>query len=270
MDAVVIRVICEQVFDHFARLGAWPQAVTILNESALEPSPLGVGDLFEAAEVHRHCLRFTEELRQLQRAEAGIGRARGRGALQMADETVEGRPSTFERSLACRVRLETLSEPLHRGQQTGGDRCRHRVERLDRRLDRLGPLSDVSCLGRRSLLARGVLAVITGEVQVGEVNERVPAVDLSGGKAGTYARLDSRQLALIVSVRFGSADTDLSKQGGDASWRKVLDLAVKLMKAGILADLGHLQLPDGSQSVGNHGLRRYPQPAPPGRLAWRA
>ena len=64
--------------------------------------------------------------------------------------------------------------------------------------------------------------------------------------------------------------TDLSKQGGDARWRKVLDLAVELVKAGVLADLGHLQFPDCLQSVGNHGLRRYPQPAPPGRLAWRA
>ena len=65
-----------------------------------------------------------------------------------------------------------------RRQKGDGHRRRQGVERLDSGVDRVWPPPEMGRLGCGALLGRGVLAVITGDVEVRQVDERIPPVHL--------------------------------------------------------------------------------------------
>ncbi len=144
--------------------------------------------------------------------------------------------------------------PRTAGSSAVGDRRRHGVERADGGVDRVRPGGEVPGAGRVPLGRGGVLAVVAGEVEVVEVDERVAAVGLvrrrrtSAGRprrpAGVPRRAGRRT---GVAVGRGGRAPAATPVGGE-----VLDGAVVAVHADPLADLGEHEVADcGDPFVGH-------------------
>ncbi len=101
------------------------------------------------------------------------------------------------------------------------------------------------------------------------MHERVPAVGLGEHETGAHAGLLRRQLCLVVRVRLGVAAPDRGEHRRHPGRGKVLYLAVESVQTGVLADLGHVQVPDGTKAVGDHG-KTVTAIASEGPVAWLA
>ena len=158
----------------------------------------------------------------------------------MSDQPVETSPAAVACRSVGRHQLEVLAEPADRRQKRARDRCRYRVEGLDRTVDGVRPGAQVSCPGRCPLVCGGVLAVVAGEVEVQEVNQRVPPVDLDHGECSARARLCRGQVCFVVRIRLGSTLPQRCEQGRYSRRREVLSPAVEFVQTRELAGLGHV------------------------------
>ncbi|GAA3128714.1 hypothetical protein GCM10020001_057940 [Nonomuraea salmonea] len=64
------------------------------------------------------------------------------------------------------------------------------VERGERLVDGLGPEREVGRLGRRALLLRRVVAVVAGEIEVGQMDQGVLAVQFQLAELGAQRLLE--------------------------------------------------------------------------------
>ena len=98
-------------------------------------------------------------------------------------------------------------------------------------------------LGPRGVpfLLRGVVPVVAGQVELAEVEDRVPAVQFEPGVADPLLLLGRGQVRLVVRVRqpfaVGPRRRQPGQPGPDARRRQVLRLAVVLVPACVLAYL---------------------------------
>ena len=97
--------------------------------------------------------------------------------------------------------------------------------------------------GTTAVSGRGVLPVVAGQIEVHQVNERVPAMLLDHGVARVHAGFHRAEVRLVVAVWIARSLAESREEGRDAARREVLQLAVELMTPGILPDLRHIRFP---------------------------
>ena len=134
--------------------------------------------------------------------------------------------------------------------------------------------------GRGPLFRRGVLPVVTRQVQLGQVEQRVPPVQFQVPVGDLGPGLERGQVRLVVWVRLRRPGLPGAVQPDQAvpySGRgQILDPAVVLMAPGELADVGDVQIADSPDPGGEfiHRPGRYrawpppvtdPRPPCPGR-----
>jgi hypothetical protein len=104
-----------------------------------------------------------------------------------------------------------------------------------------------------ALLLRRVLPVVAGEVEPGQVHERVAAVHLLLAQPDTGGALERGQLRLVVRVVEGRAGGRGVRQPGEPGPHivpgQVLHLAVVLMPSA-LSHLGDVEIADRAQPGG--------------------
>ena len=111
-------------------------------------------------------------------------------------------------------------------------------------------------LGPRGVpfLLGGIVPVVAGQVELAEVQDRVPAVQFELGVGDPFLLLGRGQVSLVVRVREPLAAGPRRRQpgepGADASRGQVLRLAVVLVPACVLAYLGDVQIADGAHPGG--------------------
>ncbi len=107
--------------------------------------------------------------------------------------------------------------------------------------------------GRVPLGGGRVLAVVAGQVEVFQVRAGVAAVQLQVAEGDPEGGGGRAQVGLVegVVLRVEVRRRGQCRQpGGDPGPGQVLNLAVVLVPAGVLADLGHGQVADGAQPRG--------------------
>ena len=105
-----------------------------------------------------------------------------------------------------------------------------------------------------TLLLGGIVLVVTGQVQLAEVQDRVPAVQFELSVGDPLLLLGRGQVSLVVRVREPLAAGPRRRQPGepglDASRGQVLRLAVVLVSACVFAYLGDVEIADGAHPRG--------------------
>lgn len=173
----------------------------------------------------------------------------------MGDQPFETGPAAIENRSIGGHGPDAFAKAAHRRQESSSHRSGHGVERLEGAVDGVWPSAQVSRFGLRTLVSGRVFAVVAREVEILQVDERVPPVDLGHGEGGIRSGLCCGQVCLVMSIRLGRAASEQREEGLDSGRREVLDLAIELVQAGGLAGLGHVQLPDRTKPVGDHGVR---------------
>ena len=111
----------------------------------------------------------------------------------------------------------------------------------------LGPCGVPLLLGR-------VVPVVAGQVELAEMEDRVPAVQLEPGVDDLLLLLGRGQVSLVVRVRQPLAAGPRRRQPGqpgpDASRGQVLRLAVVFVPACEFACLGDVEITDGAHPRG--------------------
>ena len=130
-----------------------------------------------------------------------------------------------------------------------GDGRRHPVEGGEGAVDRLGPALEVAAAGGPALVGRRVVAVVPGEVEVAEVDERVPPVDLDVVVPGPQPVLGGVEHGPVVGVGGSGGGAQAGQAGGDAGGREVLHHAVVLVEAHALAGRAHREVTERPQSL---------------------
>jgi len=111
-------------------------------------------------------------------------------------------------------------------------------------------------LGPRGVtfLLAGVVLVVAGQVELAEVQDRVPAVEFKLGVGDPFLLLGSGQVSLVVRVRepraAGPRRHQAGKPGPDACRGQVLWLAVILVPACVFAYLGDVEIADSAHPRG--------------------
>src|SRR6266581_5040810 len=103
------------------------------------------------------------------------------------------------------------------------------------------------------LLPGGVVPVVAGQVELAEVQDRVPAVQLEPGVGDLLVPLGRGQVSLVVRVRqlpAGPGRRQPGEPGPDARRGQVLRLAVVLVPSGELTYLGDVKIADGAHPGG--------------------
>ena len=111
-------------------------------------------------------------------------------------------------------------------------------------------------LGPRGVtfLQGGVVLVVAGQVELAEVQDRVPAVQFELGVGDPFLLLGRGQVSLVVRVReplaVGPRRRQPGEPGPDARRGQVLGLAVVLVPACVFAYLGNVEIADGAYPRG--------------------
>ena len=103
------------------------------------------------------------------------------------------------------------------------------------------------------LVGGRVLAVVDGQVEVADVDERVAPVLLGLDEGGARPVLERGQMGLVVRVGERWAP-EARHAGPDAGVGEILHLAVVVVQSGVLTGLGHHQVAHRAQP-GVHGGR---------------
>ena len=250
-------MIPDQVAGYLER---WPARVdpgAPVGQQGMQPVPFGVGLLRQPAQVDRQRLGPAHQGGERRPAERRVGIALRRRAFDVRDQPgVRGprRGHGLRRGTAARSR----GQPGRQAADAAEQRLRHRgadlVERLDGRVRDLRPGREVRGARGVPLLPRGVVAVVAGQVQLPEVGERVPAVQLEPGEGDPLQLLGGGQVRLVVRVRqrprAGPRRLQPGQPRADPRGGQVLRLAVVLVPARELAGLGHVEVADGAHPRG--------------------
>ena len=204
--AVRVRVVADQFPGHLQGRAAGVDAGTPLGQQGEQPVPLRVSLLGQPAKVHRQGLCAAH-----QRAEAGGAQGRVRvagrgGPLHVGDQPgVRGQRGLQDAfvHVAGEARgaiAEPGRQPPDRAHQRAGDRRADLVQGLDRRVDHPRPGGQVLGPGRGPFGRRRVVAVVVGQLELGQVQDRVTAVQLEVGENDLTQVLARGQVRLVVAV----------------------------------------------------------------------
>ncbi len=163
------------------------------------------------------------------RAERGVRVAVLGGLAHVADQ-----PDVRRQRVGPHLVIEIASagRPAARPRTAPSSALRYRsgypVERGDRRVRRLRPGRRVLGPGPGPHLARGVVTVVAGQIQVGEVEERIGPVQLEFAEGDLGQPLESGQVGLVIAVLLpigrpvaraaASASRPARTPAGDRSW----------------------------------------------------
>ena len=160
---------------------------------------LGIGPLTEPAQVHRHAVGTAHQRGERLGAQRSVWVAIGSGPVQV-------RHQAGVRSARRRGR-PLVGIGRHGGRQAadcaaerGRDRRVDEVQRLDGRVDGPGPGSQVHPASVLPLLGRGVVPVVAGEIEFGQVVQRIAAVQFELAECDAGALLERRQVRLVVRI----------------------------------------------------------------------
>jgi hypothetical protein len=236
---------------------ARPQPPAGLVQDGPEPVPLGVGPLLQPAQVDLHGLAGAEQPLQRPPAQRRLGVAVGGGRLQVGDQPLVGLDGPLDHRVGL-LDVEVGGQALGGGQEGLGDRGRDPVEGGHGGPDRVRPGGQVAPAGLGPLGGRGVLAVVAGHVQGGHVVQRVGPVQLQLAQLQAGQPLEGGQLGLVVRVVLGWP-AEPGQGRPDTLRGEVLDPAVVLVAADVLADRAHRQVTERPQSL-VHDRRAYGGP----------
>ena len=148
----------------------------------------------EPPEVDRHALAVPEELRERAGAEGGARASVLHRVLDALDAAGRGLK-------CCRLVVSMPSASPATGPiSASATGCGDGIERLQRGADGFGPTGQVCRLRRLSLGSRRIFAVVAGHIEVGQVGERVPAMQLGDVPKEVEALLECVEMALVVEV----------------------------------------------------------------------
>ena len=226
----------------------------------MQPVAFRVGLPGQRAQVDRQGLRAAHQRGERGRAERGIRvavarslrhvrhQARVRGQRRVEHRLVEPRAAVWRTRF-----LKPGGEPAYRAKEGLRDGGADLVERGNGRVHGPRPASQV--LGPRGvpLRRRCVVPVVAGQVEFGEVQDRVTAVQFEIGEGDPQALLRRGQLRLVVRVAdplaVGARRREPGQPRADARGGQVLQLAVVLVPAA-LAYLGDVEVADRAQPRG--------------------
>ena len=252
-----VRVVQDQFTGHLEGGPAGAEAGTPVGQQGVQPVPFGVGLLGQPAQVDRQRLGLAHQGGEPGLAERRVGVAAGHRALHVRDQPGVRGPRGRQHGLV-RVAAGTRAETGGQAADGTEQRLRHRradlVERLHGRVRDLRPGGEVRVPRRLSFPLRRVVPVVAGQVQLAEMVDRVPAVQLEPGVADPLLLLRRGQVSLVVRVRqrFAARPRRLQpgQAGPDARGRQVLRLAVVFVPSCELACLGDVEVADGAHPRG--------------------
>ena len=159
-------------------------------------------------------------------------------------------------------------------QEGGRDRRAHPVERRDRDVHRLRPASQLRQPGLVPLRLRSVVPVVAGQVEAGQMDQRVAPVQLQFPEHDPGVVLERGEMRLVVHIL--ERVTRLRRlrkrrqPGAHPVRRQILDGTVILVTPGELARLGDVEIANGPQPRGQviiHGPTVSRAAVPPWRSA---
>jgi hypothetical protein len=183
-----------------------------------EPVAFGVGAGREGGEVDVDGVERAHRRGEGGAADRALRVAGGGDVLEVRDEALVGGAGAVD-DVGCggrRRRVEGLGEAADGGEQGGGHGRRDGVERGDGDVDRVGPGGEVAGAGGVTVGLRRVLAVVAGEIERVEVDERVPPMGLVLAELPGEAVLPGAQVRLVVLVLDRVAVPEPRETGVDA------------------------------------------------------
>ena len=206
--AAPVRVIPDQFAGHLERRPAGVDPGAPVGQQGVQPVSFGVGLLRQPAQVDRQRLGLAHQRGERRPAERRVGVALRRRTFDVRDQPCVRGPRRGQ-GLLPGTAARSRGEPGRQAADAAEQRLRHRggdlVERLDGRVRGLRPGGEVRGPGGVPLLLRGVVPVVAGQVQLAEVEERVPAVQFEPGDGDPLPLLGRGQVRLVVRVRQRSA-----------------------------------------------------------------
>ena len=220
---------------------------TVLGQPVQQPVTLGVGPLRQRAEVDVDVLGRAHQAAQPGRAQRRVGVPLPGRALHMRDEPAVRGPGG--RGHGGRgARRDARGQPLDASDQRTRHRGAHLVQRGQGRIHRLRPQGQVRQLGPLALLRRGVVAVVAGQVHLGQIGQRVAPVQFQLAVDHLGPPLERGQVRLVVRIAGPVAGRGGLRQPGQAvphpAGGEVLDPAVVLVASAVLACLGDIEIAD--------------------------
>ncbi len=209
--AVGVRVVVEQGRHGLGGRLAGRDPLARLVQHRAQPVPLAVGLRAQRGEIDVDRLGAAEQPGQRVGAERHGRIALQRRPLQVRDEPgVRGERGLLD---VVPVGVEPDGQPAGRPHGRARDRRRHRVERGQRRVDRLGPGGQVPLPGGGPLGRRRVLPVVAGQIQVRDVEERVDPVQAQLAEDHPGVRLERAHVRLVVRIGLGGRAGRAAERG---------------------------------------------------------
>ena len=260
--AVRPRVVADQFPGHRQGRPARIDAGAALGQPPGQPVSLGVGLLGQPAQVHLDPLGTGHQRRQRLAAKRGVGIPRGGGLLHVGDQPCVRRMRGGGQ-LGGGTGRDAAGQALDPAGQRGRDRSADLVEGGHGGIDRLRPGGELRQPGAVTLLLRGVIPVVAGQVKTAEVDQRVAPVQLELAVHDPGTSLERGQVGFVVRVLQGLAGACRLGQRGQALAHpvrgEVLDRAVVLVPPAVLTRFGQVEVAHRAQPRRQivHGTRRY-------------
>ena len=259
-DPAAVRVIAYQFPCRRQRRLARRDPGAVLGEQCVQAISFGVGLLGQPAEVDRQALGAAHQRGKRRAAKRRVRVAVRRRVLQVRDQPAVRRQSGLDR--IRRTGGEASREAAGGAEQGFRHRRADLVQRADRAVDGVRPGRDVVLAGGLPLGRWRVVPVVAGQIQFGDVADRVAPVEFQVHIRHPESFLERRHLCLVVRVRIpvpaGPGRGELVQPGADASRRDILRFAVVLVAAAELTHVCDTQVTDGAQTRGKvHKPRRY-------------
>ena len=239
----------------------WVDPGASLGQPPGHPVPLGVGFLGQPAQVDFDPLGAAHQRRQRRAAKGGVGVSGGGGLLHVGDQPGVCRARGVGQ-LGGGAGRDAGAQAPDPALQRGGDRGADLIQGGHRGVDRLRPGGELRQPGAVALGLRGVVPVVTGQVQPAQVDQRIAPVELKLAVDDAGLGLERGQVRLVVGVLQRGAGRCLGQRGqalAHPAGRQVLDHAVVLVPPAVLTDPGNVEVAHRAQPRRQivHGTRRY-------------
>ena len=258
------RVVGSQLGEEFGGRNAGPIPPAILDQSFPEAVALAIGTAGEVVEIDVEPVAAPEQFRELPRTECDVGFTRRHCGFDVRPQPLGG---SRRRGI-----VDALCQVDDNGQDRVGHDTWHAVERLDGTVDRIGPARDVTAARRVAIGGGRVLALVTRDVEVVDVDQWVPAILLHRSEVGAQPALEALHVLLVVRVLDGRPEADPCQSARHACRREVLQDAVVVVQTRVLAHFGDHELARRHDSGihGRHGTVPPRGALPPRTMARRS
>ena len=244
-------MVADEPARHLERRSAGIHAAAALSEPVHEPAALGGGTFCQNAKAHGHALAATQKQGKSISPEGRIRIALPRSRLHMRDQAaVSGNGGGPD--IGFCISGNTCGEAADPADQGLSYRRAEPVQGCDSGGRGLGPCSEMFVARPRPVFGWRVVAVITGQVQLVEVQQEIPPVHLQIAELNSRGDLEYSQVRLVIRITKPAArpggGAQAAQPGPHPGRRQILDAAVVFVAAAGLADMTDSRVTDSANT----------------------